>query len=107
LQKYVSIWKAVGRGARQMCNTDKYGFPKSCRKRKKKHFAFQTGDIVRADILYGKYQGVHTGNVTVRASGYFDLKDISGRRICQGISHKYFQILQRTDGWQYEKIRIL
>ena len=31
LQKYVSIWKATGRGTRRMCNTDKYGFPKGHR----------------------------------------------------------------------------
>ena len=106
LQKYVSIWKATGRGIRRMCNTDKYGFPKGHRQRKKNHFGFQTGDIVKADVPRGKYQGNHTGRITVRLSGYFDLKDISGSRICQGISHKHFRLLQRADGWQYEKTKI-
>ncbi len=106
LQKYVSIWKATGRGTRRMCNTDKYGFPKGHRQRKKNHFGFQTNDIVKADILRGKYQGIHTGRVAVRTSGYFDLKDVSGSRICQGISHKHFRLLQRADGWQCEKTKI-
>ncbi|MBT9147765.1 MAG: CRISPR-associated endonuclease Cas9 [Syntrophomonadaceae bacterium] len=106
LQKYVSIWKAIGRGTRKMCNTDKYGFPKSHRQRKKNHFGFQTNDIAKADVLRGKYQGIHTGRVVVRAKGCFDLKDIAGNRICQGISHKYFRLLQRADGWQYDKTKI-
>ncbi|MBT9132742.1 MAG: hypothetical protein DDT33_01271 [Firmicutes bacterium] len=89
-----------------MCNTDKYGFPKGHRQRKKNHFGFQTGDIAKADILRGKYQGTHTGQVVVRAKGYFDLKDINGIRICQGIGHKYFWLLQRADGWQYNKAKI-
>jgi hypothetical protein len=41
---YVQIWTATGRGHRQMCNTDKYGFPKGHRQAKKFHFGFQTGD---------------------------------------------------------------
>jgi len=105
-QKYVSIWKATGRGTRRMCTTDKYGFPKGHRQNKKNHFGFQTNDIVKADILRGKYQGTHTGRIAVRARGYFDLKDVSGSRICQGISHEYFRLLQRADGWQYDKAKI-
>ena len=106
LQKYVLIWKAIGRGTRQMCNTDKYGFPKGHRQNKKNHFGFQTNDMVKADIPRGKYQGNHAGRVAVRTSGYFDIKNITGNRICQGINHKYFQLSQRADGWQYEKIKI-
>ncbi len=105
-QKYVSIWKAIGRGTRRMCNIDKYGFPICHRQRKKNHFGFQTGDITAAAIPRGKYQGIHTGRVAVRASGYFDLKDVSGIRICQGIGHKHFRLLQRAGGWHYGKAKI-
>jgi 5-methylcytosine-specific restriction endonuclease McrA len=40
--------KAMGRGTRQMCGTDKYGFPIWHRTHEKVHFGFQTGDMVRA-----------------------------------------------------------
>ncbi len=105
-QKHVSVWKAIGRGARRMCNTNKYGFPKSHRQRQKNYFNFQTNDLVKADIPRGKYQGTHTGRIAVRASGYFDLKNLAGNRICQSISHKYFRLLQKADGWQYGKTKI-
>lgn len=89
-----------------MCNTDAHGFPIGHRERKKSIFGFQTGDLVIADIPKGKYAGRWIGRVAVRASGYFDIKDGLGKRICQGISHKYMKVLQRGDGWQHEKIRV-
>ena len=107
IPQYVPIWTATGRGTRQMCNTDKYGFPISHRQNKKTHFGFQTGDIVKAKIPKGKYQGQHTGRIAVRASGYFDMKDDQGKRICQGVSHKYCQIIQRSNGWQYGKVKTI
>ena len=101
--KYINILTAIGGGTRQMCITDKYGFPKAHRQNKKTHFSFQTGDIIRANIPKGKYQGEHKGRVACRASGYFDIKNGQGKRICQGINHKYCQLIQRSNGWQYEK----
>lgn len=89
-----------------MCITDAYGFPKAHRKRQKHYFGFQTGDIVKANIPRGKYKGQYTGRVAVRASGYFDLKDGSGKRMRQGIHHKYFHLIQKSNGWQYEKKEI-
>ncbi len=106
IPQYVSTWTAIGRGTRQMCNTDKFGFPKSHRKNKKLYNGFQSGDIVKADIPKGKYAGKHTGRVAVRSTGYFDIKNSAGTRICQGVSHKYFKVAQRADGWQYEKTKI-
>lgn len=100
---YVQLWSATGRGTRKMCNVDKYGFPKSHRTRQKKHFGFQTGDMVKANIPKGKYEGVYLGRVAVRKNGYFDVKGTDGKRLCQGVSHKYCQLIQRADGWQYEK----
>ena len=101
--QYVAVWTALGRGTRRMCNPDKYGFPRGHRQRRKFHFGFQTGDIVKAEVPKGKYAGVWMGRVAVRASGGFDLKDASGNRICQGINYRYCRLIQRTDGWQYEK----
>src|SRR4029077_17195964 len=68
--------KATGHGTRQMCQTDKYGFPRAHRARQKKYFGFQTGDMVRVDIPRGrsKHAGTYTGRVTVRASGSFKMK---------------------------------
>lgn len=104
--KYAVVWSATGRGSRKMCNTDKYGFPKSYRTKQKQFFGFQTGDIVKADIPKGKHQGQYTGRATIRKSGYFDIKDGTGKRVCQGISWRYMQILQKNSGWQYEKKEI-
>ncbi len=106
-QEYAQVWSAKGRGTRKMCNTDRYGFPVSHRSSRKFHFGFQTGDLVVAEIPKGKYAGRWTGRVAVRSSGYFDIKDGSGRRICQGISWKYMRMVQRNDGWQYEKQKIV
>ncbi len=101
LPAYVQVWSAKGRGTRQMCNTNKYGFPLSHRQAKKAHFGFQTGDLVVANVPKGKYQGIWIGQVAVRSSGYFDMKT-DGKRAVQGISRRYFRILQRADGWQYD-----
>jgi 5-methylcytosine-specific restriction endonuclease McrA len=103
--QYVSIWTAIGRGTRQMCNVDKYGFPKNHRKNQKLYFGFQTGDLVKTEVPIGKYRGVWKGRVACRASGSFDIKDGNGKIIC-GSNYKYCQIVQRADGWQYGKIKI-
>src|SRR5499426_3001962 len=56
--------KATGHGARQMCSTDKYGFPISHRTRRKCFMGFQTGDVVSADIPQGKFAGRHVGRLS-------------------------------------------
>lgn len=101
--QYVSVWAAAGRGTRRMCNPDRYGFPRGHRQKQKICFGFRTGDLVKADVPRGKYAGVWVGRVAVRASGSFDLKDSSGQRVCQGINHKHCRLIQRADGWQYDK----
>jgi 5-methylcytosine-specific restriction endonuclease McrA len=83
-----------GRGSRQMCRTDKYGFPSRHLSRRKRHFGFQTGDLVVADVPKGKYTGRHVGRATVRPRGSFN---IGGRDINQ----KYCRLIQRTDGYDY------
>lgn len=103
--EYVQVWRVVGRGTRQMCNPDSNGFPKGYKSRRKIYFDFCTGDIVNAVVPRGKYKGVWTGRLAVRASGYFDLKNFAGERICQGVSYKYCRLVQRADGWSYVKFR--
>ena len=91
--------KCAGHGNRQMCGTNKYGFPTRHRTNQKIHKGFQTGDIVQAIVTKGKKIGTYLGRVRVRASGSFDISTTSGR--VTGISHKYCSFIHRKDGYQY------
>jgi 5-methylcytosine-specific restriction endonuclease McrA len=44
---------ATGRGRRKMCNSNDLGFPTGHRKRRRRYFGFQTGDLVRAVVPEG------------------------------------------------------
>ncbi|MFD1674134.1 RNA-guided endonuclease IscB [Alicyclobacillus fodiniaquatilis] len=101
----VHVWSAKGRGCRQMVNNDKYGFPRGKAKSAKQVFGFQTGDLVRAKVPKGKYAGMWNGRVAVRARGSFDIFQ-DGKRVAQGVSHRYCRVIQRADGWQYEQKKI-
>ncbi len=91
---------ATGRGSRQMCGTDRFGFPVRHRTRNKTVRGFQTGDMVRAVVPSGrKTSGVHFGRVLVRASGSFDLRTRAGR--IGGINARYCTTIHRNDGYQY------
>jgi len=92
--------KATGHGNRQMCGTDKYGFPTRHKSRVQVHKGFQTGDIVKALVTTGKKIGSYVGRVLCRASGSFDIQVHSGR--VQGISHKCCQTLHKKDGYGYK-----
>ena len=91
--------KSNGHGTRQMCRTDKFGFPSRYVPRDKFVKGFQTGDIVKALVTSGKKIGEYVGRVAVRSSGAFN---ISAKELVQGISHKYCQILHRKDGYSYQ-----
>ena len=90
---------AKGRGPHSRTNLNKYGFPVGYLPRHKEYFGFQTGDLVKAAVPKGKNKGVWRGRVLCRSSGSFDIK-IGIRRI-QGVSHKYCDMIQKTDGYQY------
>jgi 5-methylcytosine-specific restriction endonuclease McrA len=77
--------KATGHGTRQMCRTDKFGFPSRYVPRIKFVKGFQTGDIVKAIVTTGKKIGKYIGRVAVRATGSFN---ISASKLVQGISYK-------------------
>lgn len=104
--KEVLFIKAKGRGSRSRTNLDKYGFPRGYLSRQKYFFGFQIGDMVKAIIPKGKYQGVWYGEVACRKNGSFDIKDKDGKRIVQGVNHKYFQPIQRFDGYTYRREEI-
>jgi 5-methylcytosine-specific restriction endonuclease McrA len=91
--------KATGHGSRQMCRTDKFGFPSRYVPRFKFVHGFQTGDIVKAAVTSGKKVGEYVGRVAVRSKGSFNISDRTG--LINSISHKYCQIIQKKDGYGY------
>jgi 5-methylcytosine-specific restriction endonuclease McrA len=93
--------KAQGRGTRQKCRVDKYGFPRTAAKSQKRVKGFETGDLVRAVVTKGKKQGICVGRVAVRQTGNFNIKN--GNKTIQGINAKYCRLIQRTDGFSYSQ----
>jgi len=91
--------KATGHGSRQMCRTDKFGFPSRYVPRFKFVKGFQTGDIIKAVVTSGKKVGTYTGRVTVRSSGSFNVSAVQG--LIQGINHKYCFSIHQKDGYNY------
>jgi 5-methylcytosine-specific restriction endonuclease McrA len=90
--------KATGHGTRQMCRTDKFGFPSRYVPRFKFVKGFQTGDIVKAVVTSGQKIGTYIGRVAVRTTGSFN---ISASELVSGISYKYCQIVHHKDGYSY------
>jgi hypothetical protein len=90
---------AKGHGTRQICRTDKFGFPIRHVPRYKFVKGFQTGDIVRAIVTKGKKMGTYAGRIAVRSTGSFNLSTTNG--LVQGISHKYCSLVHRKDGYAY------
>lgn len=95
--------KAVGRGSRQFCRMDKYGFPRTSPKpRSKNFFGFKTGDMVKVIIPVGSKTkvptGTYTGRVAVRSSGHFDVKTKDAKLT---VSHKHCQPIHLMDGYSY------
>jgi len=93
------IIKATGHGTRQMCGTNKHGFPIRHRSKTQIHKGFQTGDMVKAVVTLGKKVGTYVGRVMCRASGSFDISTQEGR--VSGISHKYCEPIHKKDGYNY------
>jgi 5-methylcytosine-specific restriction endonuclease McrA len=96
--------KATGRGSRQMCRMDKYGFPRTGPKQARvglnaARTGFQTGDIVRAVVTSGVKIGTYVGKVAVRATGSFNITTLE--RTVQGISHRFCTVLHHCDGYSY------
>ena len=89
---------AMGRGTYQACRTDKHGFPVQHRTRQKRHFGFQTGDMVRAVVLRGKYAGTWVSRVVVRARPSFTIR-IAGRPA--DVHQRTCMRLFAADGYAY------
>ena len=90
---------AKGRGSRQMCRVDRYGFPRTSPKGSKSVEGFQSGDMVKAIVLKGSKKGEYLGRVAVRSNRCFDIQ--TKTKTIEGIWHKHFHIVQRGDGYSY------
>jgi 5-methylcytosine-specific restriction endonuclease McrA len=91
-QVYPLLITANGHGRRQMCVTDKYGFPKQHKKRSKTFLGYQTGDIVKAV----------TPKITIE--GRIAIRHRPSFRIGKGDIHpKYMRHVQQADGYTYEQ----
>ena len=95
----ILVISAQGRGSRQMCRVDKYGFPRTSAKALKSVKGFQTGDIVKAVVTKGSKQGEYFGRVAVRSRGSFDIKTKNG--LVKHIGYRYCRLIQRGDGYSY------
>ncbi|MDJ0797741.1 MAG: RNA-guided endonuclease IscB [Calothrix sp. MO_167.B12] len=91
--------KCNGHGKRQMCRTDKYGFPVRYVPLRKFVKGFQTGDIVKAVVTAGKKIGTYLGRIAARSTGSFNISTNNG--LVQGISYKYCQTIHKKDGYSY------
>ena len=91
--------KAIGHGNRQMCITNKFGFPIKHRSNIKFHFGFRTGDMVRATLPTGKFAGTHVVRVVTRATGVFEMVTVNGK--ISPVRYKYVHKIQRHDGYSY------
>ncbi|MGB8266179.1 MAG: RNA-guided endonuclease IscB [Candidatus Velthaea sp.] len=90
--------KALGRGSRQTCRVDRFGFPRSAGKRVKRVAGFSSNDLVRLNQSSGKYAGAHVGLVSVRERGDFDVTSGKLKITSKAVN---FVLLQRADGYGY------
>lgn len=91
---------AKGRGSRQMCRVDRYGFPRTSPKGSKSVRGFQTGDMVKAIVPTGlKQAGEYLGRVAVRSRKKFDIRTKSG--LVKDVWYKHCRLIQRGDGYLY------
>lgn len=91
--------KATGHGTRQMCQMDKYGFPRTGPKQTRVVRGFRTGDLARAVVTSGKKAGTYVGRVAVRKTGSFDIT--TEKSIIQGLHYRFFRLIHRADGYSY------
>jgi 5-methylcytosine-specific restriction endonuclease McrA len=89
------VIKAAGYGSRQMCATNKYGFPIRHRTHSKTFLGYQTGDIVTADVPKGKFAGKYCGRVTIRQRKSFILNGFD-------VNPDYLKRVHCADGYGYE-----
>jgi 5-methylcytosine-specific restriction endonuclease McrA len=93
--------KATGHGHRRMCNPNEIGLPVSHRKRRKRYFGYQTGDLVRVVVPETlACQGTHVGRVAVRARGTFNITTKRGK--VTDVPYRFCTPIGRTTGYSYQ-----
>jgi hypothetical protein len=92
--------KCMERGQYGQTRVTKYGFLKGYCTRKKNHFGFQPGDLVKALVLKGKKMGTPMGRIAIGANGFFSIQTQKG--LVQGVSQKWCKLLERADGYFYK-----
>ena len=92
--------QAVGHGTRQMCQTNKYGNAIRHRTNRRSWKGWKTGDMAKAVILKGKYQGTYPmGRVTAKQQDSFKFT-VSGLSAFS-VNCKYLTRIHRKDGYGY------
>jgi len=85
-----------------MCRPDRFGFPRTRAKGARRVVGLQTGDLVRAVVPSSSNKaGTYVGRLAVRASGSCNITTSGG--VVQGIHSRYCRLLQRADGYAYQK----
>lgn len=95
----VLIIKAKGRGKHCRTLVNASGFPRGHMVRQKQFFGFTSGDFCKANVLSEKKIVVYKGRVACRKTGKFVICTEQGR--IDGINHKWFVALQKSDGYEY------
>lgn len=98
------IATAKGRGKHYCTRPDKNGFPRISLPKQKIIHGFRTGDIVKATMRKGKYQGTYIGRVVCRTRGRFAISG-NGKSI-PSISYKDVRLVQKADGYEYSQKKI-
>jgi hypothetical protein len=94
--------QAQGRHSRQMCRTNKLGFPDKAPKATSVVNGFRTGDMVQAVVPPpSKKAGTYVGRIAIRATGSCNVT--TARRTVEGIHVQYCRPLHRGDGYSYAK----
>ncbi|MDQ2715441.1 MAG: RNA-guided endonuclease IscB [Chloroflexota bacterium] len=92
---------ATGRGHRRLCNVNEIGFPSSHRKRHKRYFGYQAGDLVRAVVPETlACRGTHVGQVAVRAKGTFTITTKHGK--ITDVPYRFCTSIGRASGYSYQ-----
>jgi hypothetical protein len=90
---------AQGRHSRQMCRTNRFGFPDTAPKATSGVGGFRTGDLVRAVVPPSSSKaGTYVGRMAIRATGSCNLTTAGGT--IEGIHVRHCLPLQRGDGYR-------
>jgi 5-methylcytosine-specific restriction endonuclease McrA len=84
--------KATGRGRRQLCVTNAFGFPTQHKERHTTFLGYRTGDICKASTPKGTFQG----RIAIRHRPSFRIGKVD-------IHPKYMRRVHRADGYTYEQ----